>query len=223
MDENALNMRNWGYYEPSFKGHLGLQLMPSMADRDTKSFIPMRDPNFLATPNVAFHPRDCVVSEASIPMNYVRDSWISQREKFLNIMPAVSPSFGIVPETPAAHSLSVLLPPLDSSRKDERVAGRVEEPPASKESVQLKKRQGEAAPKTPKTKKPRKRKDNTDSSVQLVKPAKKSMDIKINGYDIDISGFRPRVPEPLSNVIDGDVAVGNPLVAPQMYPCILCR
>ncbi|XP_039054767.1 protein BASIC PENTACYSTEINE2-like [Hibiscus syriacus] len=189
MDDNALNMRNWGYYEPSFKGHLGLQLMPSMADRDTKSFIPMRHPNLLAAPNVAFHHRDCVVSEASIPMNYVRDSGMSQREKFFNMIPAISPNFGIVPETPAVHSMPILPPPLDSSTKDERVVRRVEEPPASKESVQLKKRQGEAAPKTPKTKKPRKPKDNTDSTIQRVKPAKKSMDIKINGYDMDISGI----------------------------------
>ncbi|KAJ8748339.1 hypothetical protein K2173_001758 [Erythroxylum novogranatense] len=31
MDDDALNIRNWGYYEPAFKGHLGLQLMSSMA------------------------------------------------------------------------------------------------------------------------------------------------------------------------------------------------
>ncbi|KAK8567395.1 hypothetical protein V6N13_105365 [Hibiscus sabdariffa] len=190
MDDDALNMRNWGYYEPSFKGHLGLQLMSSMTGRDTKSFIPMRDPNLMVTtPNAAFHPRDCVVSEASIPMNYGRDGWISQREKFFNMLPAISPNFGILPETAAAHSLPILQPPLNSSTRDERVVGRVEEPPASKESVQLKKRQSEVAPKMPKTKKPRKPKDNTNSSVERVKPAKKSMDIKINGYDMDISGI----------------------------------
>ncbi|KAK8486183.1 hypothetical protein V6N13_026106 [Hibiscus sabdariffa] len=189
MDDDALNMRNWGYYEPSFKGHLSLQLMSSMADRETKPFIPMRDPNLMATPNAAFHPRDCVVSEASIPMNFVRDGWISQREKFFNMLPAISPNFGVLPEASTAHSLPILQPPLDSSTSDERVVVRVEEPPASTGSVQLKKRQSEAAPKTPKTKKPRKPKANADSSDQRVKPAKKSMDIKINGYDMDISGI----------------------------------
>ncbi|GMJ04519.1 BASIC PENTACYSTEINE1, basic pentacysteine1 [Hibiscus trionum] len=188
MDDDALNIRNWGYYEPSFKGHLSLQLVSSMADRDTKSFIPMRDPILMATPNAAFSPQDCVVSEASIPMNYLRDSWISQREKFSNMFPAISPNFSFLPETPAAHSLQILQPPLDSSARDERAVGRVQEPPASKENVQLKKRQSEASPKTPKTKKPRKPKANTNSSDQRVKPAK-SMDIKINGYDMDISGI----------------------------------
>ncbi|XVF85535.1 hypothetical protein PTKIN_Ptkin17bG0125100 [Pterospermum kingtungense] len=192
MDDDALNMRNWGYYEPSFKGHLGLQLMSNMAERDTKPFIPGRDPNLMVTPNVAFHPRDCVVSEASIPMNYIRDSWISQREKFFNMLPGTCPNYGILPEASAAHSLPILQPPPDSSTRDERVVERVEEPLANKEGVQLKKRQGGAAPKTPKApkaKKPRKPKVNTNVTVQRVKPAKKSMDIKINGFDMDISGI----------------------------------
>ncbi|KAE8730066.1 rd22-b protein precursor [Hibiscus syriacus] len=161
MDDDALNMRNWGYYEPSFKGHLGLQLMTSMAERDTKPFIPGRDPNLMVTPNAAFHPRDCIVSEAPIPMHYVRDTWISQRE----------------PQPPG------------TSTRDERVVGRVEEPPASQEDVQSKRRLGRVGPKTPKVKKPRKPKDDTKSTVHRSKPAKKSMDIKINGYDVDISGI----------------------------------
>ncbi|KAK6122452.1 hypothetical protein DH2020_043815 [Rehmannia glutinosa] len=41
MDEDSL--RNWGYYEPPHKGHLGLQLMSSMAERDTKPFLSGRD------------------------------------------------------------------------------------------------------------------------------------------------------------------------------------
>jgi len=100
MDDDALNMRNWGYYEPSFKGHLGLQLMSTMADRDTKHFLPGRDPNsIMVNPaNGTFHPRDCVVSEAPVPMNYMRDSWANQRDKFLNMLPP-NPNYAALPET----------------------------------------------------------------------------------------------------------------------------
>ncbi|KAJ4710170.1 GAGA binding-like protein [Melia azedarach] len=198
MDDDALNMRNWGYYEPSFKGHLGLQLMSSMADRDTKAFLPGRDPNIMISANGAFHPRDCVVSEASIPMNYMRDSWISQRDKFLNMLPA-NPTYGVLPETSGAHSLQMLQPPPTTSRDDrlapervpapDRVAPRVEEPVVKTEGAQVKKRQSGGTPKTPKAKKAKKPKDNNGTAVQRVKPPKKSMDVVINGIDMDISGI----------------------------------
>lgn len=195
MDDDALNMRNWGYYEPSFKGHLGLQLMSTMADRDTKHFLPGRDPNsIMVNPaNGTFHPRDCVVSEAPVPMNYLRDSWANQREKFLNMLPP-NPNYAALPETSGAHSLQTsgahslqILQPPDPLR-DERV-GRIEEQPVKSEGSQLKKRQNGGAPKTPKAKKPRKPRDNNNSSVQRVKPAKKNMDVVINGIDMDISGI----------------------------------
>ncbi|XP_065856342.1 protein BASIC PENTACYSTEINE2-like isoform X3 [Euphorbia lathyris] len=187
MDDDTLNMRNWGYYEPNFKGHLGLQLMSSMADRDTKHFLPGRDPNnIMVGATGAFHPRDCVVSDAPVPLNYMRESWMSQREKILNMLPP-SPNYAVLPETSTAHPLQVLQPP--TSSRDERV-GRVDEQPSvNKEGSQLKKRQSGGAPKTPKAKKPRKPKDNSNNAVQRVKPAKKSMDVVINGIDMDISGI----------------------------------
>ncbi|KAL9454084.1 hypothetical protein AB3S75_009645 [Citrus x aurantiifolia] len=199
MDDDALNMRNWGYYEPSFKGHLGLQLMSTMpmVDRDTKPFLPARDPNIMIGANGAFHPRDCVVSEASIPMNYMRDSWISQRDKFLNMLPS-NPTFGVLPETSGAHSLQMLQPPPNMSRDDrlapdrvapDRIVPKVEEPVVKTEGAPVKKRQGGGASKTPKAKKPKKPKDNNGTAVQRVKPAKKSMDVVINGIDMDISGI----------------------------------
>ncbi|KAK8613894.1 hypothetical protein V6N13_101648 [Hibiscus sabdariffa] len=190
MDDDVLNMRNWGYYEPSFKGHLGLQLMSSMVERDTKPFIPGRDHNLMVNTNTAIHPRDCIVSEAHIPVNYVRDSWISEREKFFNMSPATAPNCGMLPGTSSAHSLLNLQPPPDSSTRDEMVASRVEEPPAAdKDGVQPKKRQDGVTPKMPKAKKPRKPKENANSTVQRVKPAKKSIDFQINGFDMDISGI----------------------------------
>ncbi|KAK8490090.1 hypothetical protein V6N11_081560 [Hibiscus sabdariffa] len=188
MDDDVLNMHNWGYYEPSIKGHLSLQLMSSMVERDTKPFIPGRDPNLMVATNAAFHPRDCVVSEAHIPTNYVRDSWINERDKFFSMLPAPAPNYGILPEASTAHSLPSLQPPPDSSTRDEMVVSRVEELPASKDGLQPRKRQDGAAPKMPKAKKPRKPKENANSTVQRLKPAK-SIDIQIDGFDMDVSGI----------------------------------
>lgn len=185
MDDDALNMRNWGYYEPFKGGHLGLQLMSSMTERDTKPFMPGRDPTMLVSPNGSFHPRECVVSESSIPINYVRDSWISQRDRFLNMLPT-NPNYSVLPETSGAPSLQIIQPPETS--RDDRV-NQVEDPPVKKEGGQLKKRQSGGAPKTPKAKKPRKPKDNSNALIQREKPARKAMEVVINGIDMDISGL----------------------------------
>lgn len=199
-DDGGLNMRNWGYYEPAFKGHLNLQLMSSMAERDTKSFLPGRDPSLMvSSANGAFHARDCMVSEAPVHMDYMRDSWISPRDKFLHILPGNS-NFPVLPEAPHGkekfyhstepHSLQIIQHP--EPAKDERI-GRMEDSDIKKESGSLKKRAGAGAPKTPKIRKPKKGpsvpKDGTNSSVQRAKPVKKNMDVVINGIDMDISGI----------------------------------
>uniref|UniRef100_A0A5B6ZAA7 GAGA-binding transcriptional activator n=1 Tax=Davidia involucrata TaxID=16924 RepID=A0A5B6ZAA7_DAVIN len=181
MDDDGLNMRNWGYYEPSLKGHLGLQLMSSVTERNTKPFLSGRDHTVMISANGAFHPRDCVVSEAPVHMDYVRDSWVNQRDKFLNMLPG-NPNF--------THPMQILQPP-DSS-KDVRVG--MEDPGIRKEVGPLKKRTGGNTPKTPKMKKTKKgpsvpKEDNGSSSVQRVKPAQKNMDVVINGMDMDISGI----------------------------------
>ncbi|XP_022989844.1 protein BASIC PENTACYSTEINE2-like [Cucurbita maxima] len=187
MDDDALNMRNWGYYEPSFKGHLGLQLMSPITERDMKHFLPGRDPSVMVNANATFHPRDCVVSEAPVHMNYIRDNWGGNpRDRFLNMLPA-NHNYPVLPGTSGAHSLQILQPP--SSSRDELVANRVEEPPVKKEGGKAKKRQSsETGPKTPKAKKPRKLKD-TSTAVPRAKPPKKNIDLVINGIDMDISGI----------------------------------
>ncbi|PNT24556.1 hypothetical protein POPTR_008G140200v4 [Populus trichocarpa] len=186
MDDDALNMHNWGYYEPSYKEPFGLQWMPSMVDRDTKHFLPRRDPiNIMIGANGAYLPHDCVVSDAPEHMNYMRDSWIN-REKFLNILPP-NPNYVVPQQTSGAHSMQMLQPP--NSSRDERLS-RIEEPSVSNEGNQLKRRQvGGTSPKTPKAKKPRKPKDGNNNTVQRAKPAKKSVDVVINGIDMDISGI----------------------------------
>ncbi|GMP92785.1 hypothetical protein CsSME_00042868 [Camellia sinensis var. sinensis] len=189
MDDDGLNMRNWGYYEPtSLKGHLGLQLMSSMAERDTKPFLSGRDHGVILSPNGAFHPRDCTVSEAPVHMDYMRDSWVNHRDKFLNMLPG-NPNFMVLPEPSATHPLQILQPP-DTSN-DERVV--MEDQGVRKEGGSLKKRTGGSTPKAPKPKKTKKGpsvpKENGNSSVQRAKPAKKNMDVVINGIDMDISGI----------------------------------
>lgn len=189
MDDDGLNMRNWGYYEqPSVKGHLGLQLMSSMAERDTKPFLSGRDHGVILNPNGAFHPRDCAVSEAPVHMDYVRDSWVNHRDKFLNMLPG-NPNFMVYPEPSATHPMQILQPP-DTSN-DERVV--MEDQGVRKEGESLKKRTGGSTPKAPKPKKTKKGpsvpKENGNSSVQRAKPAKKNMDVVINGIDMDISGI----------------------------------
>uniref|UniRef100_A0A5B7BQJ0 GAGA-binding transcriptional activator n=1 Tax=Davidia involucrata TaxID=16924 RepID=A0A5B7BQJ0_DAVIN len=204
MDDDGLNMRNWGYYEPSLKGHLGrnwgyyepslkghlgLQLMSSVTERNTKPFLSGRDHTVMISANGAFHPRDCVVSEAPVHMDYVRDSWVNQRDKFLNMLPG-NPNFTVLPEPSGTHPMQILQPP-DSS-KDVRVG--MEDPGIRKEVGPLKKRTGGNTPKTPKMKKTKKgpsvpKEDNGSSSVQRAKPAKKNMDVVINGIDMDISGI----------------------------------
>ncbi|XP_022146463.1 protein BASIC PENTACYSTEINE2-like [Momordica charantia] len=184
MDGDALNMRNWGYYEPSLKAHLGLHLMSTIAERDVKHFLPGRDQSAIINMNGAFHSRDSAVSEAPVTANWARDGWMSQRDKFLNMLPP-NPTYSVLTETSAAQPLEMLQPP-DTSR-DEMVC-RVEEPPVKKEAKQSKKRQNGGAPRTPKPRKPRKPK-NVDPSVQQVKAPKKKMDLVINGLDMDISGI----------------------------------
>uniref|UniRef100_A0A5B6ZA91 GAGA-binding transcriptional activator n=1 Tax=Davidia involucrata TaxID=16924 RepID=A0A5B6ZA91_DAVIN len=188
MDDDGLNMRNWGYYEPSLKGHLGLQLMSSVTERNTKPFLSGRDHTVMISANGAFHPRDCVVSEAPVHMDYVRDSWVNQRDKFLNMLPG-NPNFTVLPESSGTHHMQILHPP--DPPEDVRVG--MEDPGDRKEGGPLKKRTGGGTLKAPKTKKSKKGasvpKDNGSSSVQRAKPAKKNMDVVINGIDMDISGI----------------------------------
>lgn len=184
-----------GWFYPTQPPHsplkepLNLQLMPNVTDRDHKPpFIPGRDSSLMFAANGHFYPRDYAVSEASIPMNYVRDGWMNQRgEKFVNI--PISTPYGAMTEPPAAHQLQILQPPPPNAPVSDE--GRMEEPAAFKEGAQLKKRLGPGAdaPKAPKAKRARKPKDDSNPAVQRVKPPKKSMDVVIKGIQMDISSI----------------------------------
>lgn len=187
MDDDGLNMRNWGYYEPALKGHLGLQLMSSVVDRDTKPYLTRRENPIMVGANGVFHSRDSIIPEAPLShIDYVRDSWINHRDKFLHMFPG-NHYTSVLPDASASNSIQMVQQP-DTTKE---VGVNAEEPSVKKESGPSKRKTGGAAPKAPKAKKSKKAssapKENGNPSVQRAKPAKKSMDIVINGVDMDIS------------------------------------
>lgn len=191
MDDEGL--KNWVYYEPS-KGHLNLQLMSSIEDRDSKAYLPNREPTVMMSANGSFHQHQHqhqyhrggpVVSETPLHMDYMRDGWMPQRDKYL--FPGNS-SFPMLPDMPGANSLHMLQHP--DFPKDARVV-KMEEPGLEKEVGQVKKRQGSNSQKMAKVKKARKApsvpKEDENGPALCVKPPKKNMGFVINGIDMDIS------------------------------------
>ncbi|KAH1241395.1 Protein BASIC PENTACYSTEINE1 [Glycine max] len=119
----------------------------------------------------------------------MRDAWISQRDKYMNMIPT-NHNYGGIPETSSAHQIQ-MIPPLELP-KEERP---VEEAPVVEKSNggTRKKRQGPKVPKSPKAKKPKRGprapKDENAPSVQRARVPKKTTEIVINGIDMDISSI----------------------------------
>jgi hypothetical protein len=190
MDDDVLNMPNWGYYEPFKAGNLGLNLMPGMNDRETKPFFPPgRDPAMLVGANGTFHPRDNVADvETPNPLNYGRDNWMNQRPRFYN-MQVANPNYAVPSETSQGPSFPFIPSAVADPPRNENV-DEIEDLAVKKEGGKSKKRKSKAAAvTTPKAKKPRKQKDNSNASAQGVKPPKKTVALEINGIEMDISGL----------------------------------
>ncbi|KAK4567378.1 hypothetical protein RGQ29_003253 [Quercus rubra] len=190
--DNSLNMRNWGYYEPptpSLKGHLGLQLMSSMPQE--QQIIRGRNAMVIATGNNGtLHHRDIGVSHSAFPMDYMRDAWINQREKFINVLPTPNPGYSVLPETSSSHHMQMVQQPPDMS-KDERMIS-VEETGVVTENGPIKKRQAAKAPKTPKEKKAKRalrapKAESSPSTPRARSTTRKTTEIVISG--VDISGI----------------------------------
>ncbi|CAN8305193.1 unnamed protein product [Cochlearia groenlandica] len=192
MDDDGF--RNWGYYEPAsaatFKGNLGLQLM-STIDRNTKPFLPGRDPNLMIGPNGSYHP------DPPIHMSY---NWINQqKDKFFNVLPVTtttSNSYGnALPETSSAAPSMMMN--LHHHHRHHHITEEhtvKTEEGEEEEIVRTKKRKPNSkAGSTAKAKKPRKPKEengnNNNRNVSRGKPVKKSVDLVINGVSMDISGL----------------------------------
>ncbi|XP_010939970.1 protein Barley B recombinant [Elaeis guineensis] len=179
MDDDGLGIRNWGYYDQPLKGNLGLQLMSSVPERDTKPLLS----------NGGFLHRDCGIPEPSVPVDFVRDGWIhhNRDNKILHMLPMNhhQPNYGMLPDPPSTHTLQMLQPP--EPPRDDKVL--MMEDPGGRNETSLKKRSQGRPHKSPKPKKPKKVAEATNGSVSHGKAGKKSTGLVINGIDLDISGI----------------------------------
>ncbi|KAJ6373753.1 hypothetical protein OIU78_029440 [Salix suchowensis] len=189
MDEdNSLNIRNWGYYEPTpVKGNLGLQLMSSTMPE--KPILGSRSAAIMTSVNGGFHHRDIGISQPFMPMEYTRDVWIGQREKFLNVLPGNHDYAAVLPETSSSHHMEMFQQPY--STKDEPLEQVEEAGVVEKVNGPSKTRQRHKGPKSPRAKKGKRDaqvpKLEGSPSIQRAGAAKKTAEIMINGINMDIS------------------------------------
>lgn len=207
MDEGGLNMKNWTYYEQQQQhynkpaANLNLHLFPSMDSRRIpvpRPFLGRENP-LMINHHGAFNP---MVSESSMHMDPVRESWVNSRERYVQQMMAGNTAFGGFHEHPATHSLQLLQQQQQQrsespkeAQEDVDVEVEVEDRVTKRDagSSTKKRQQSVATPKPPKAKKPKKSpsipKENGSSSNHRVKAAKKNMDVVINGMDLDIASI----------------------------------
>ncbi|XP_073010052.1 protein Barley B recombinant-like isoform X1 [Typha latifolia] len=178
-DSGGFGMRNWAYYDQPMKSNLGLQLMSSAAERDTKQFLSNGE---------YLHP-SCSVAEPPIPMEFMRNGWMNHREsKMIHMLP-VNHNYTILPNAHGDHLFPMMqhTPEIPNRDKDPP-----KDEPQSRKNGPLKKSQARAE-KASKPKKPKKipllRDENSNRAVSRGKNGRKSTDMVINGIDLDISGI----------------------------------
>nr|XP_043623807.1 protein BASIC PENTACYSTEINE2-like [Erigeron canadensis] len=198
MDDDGF--RNWGYYDVSpispYKDNLGLQLMSPIGDhRDTK---PFRESPLMINQNgggggmTAGYHHHHHHHQPPVPVPYMRDSWI-QRERQLH-MQSANPGYEMHHDTSASNSMHIMqsidslkdhgMSVEDNVGSDGDVGGDV-----GGSGSRKKRSMGTTTPKAPRTKKPKKVKENGNPTVQRSKVMKRSMELVINGIDMDISGI----------------------------------
>ncbi|PKI53489.1 protein BASIC PENTACYSTEINE2-like [Punica granatum] len=202
--DNGLNMRNWGYYDagpagPSLRSHLPLQLMSTMPEKpllDTRAGLmgPSSGGPFQ-------HHRDIGVSHGMFPMDFMRDPWISNREKFPNLLP-VNHNYSMIPETSstAQHHMQ-MVQPSDLVKEERGAMTQVDEVGIEMENnvngPSKKRQQGPKAQKSPKPKKAKKgpRVPKPETAVATTpsgpraRTVKKTTEVMINGINMDISSI----------------------------------
>lgn len=211
-----MNLRNWSFIEaPSttLKGHLGLQLMSSMAEkplfgggvRDHHHHHHADPSPVMASTNGGpfHHHRVGGIPESPIPIDY----WMSQNRenKYFNVIPGnhnhpyYPSSYGVSPESSSAHS--VQMPQQITIPKNDILVSEVEEICEERDNnnnnggsvAVVKKRGGGKAPnsapkeKKPRTRAPRAPRDENTSSAQRARTPKKRAEVVINGINMDIS------------------------------------
>ncbi|KAJ6672725.1 hypothetical protein OIU85_014007 [Salix viminalis] len=194
MDEdNSLDIRNWGYYEPTtVKGNLGLHLMaPTMPE---KPFSGSRSAAIMTSMYGGFHHRDVGVSQHMYSMDHTRDSLIDKREKFHHVLPGNHDYASVFPETSSAHHMQMFQPP--NSVNDETLEQVEGAGVVAKENGPDKKKKKKKCPKALKcleAKKgkrgPQAPKPDGSPAAQQGRSAKKTVEIMINGISMDISLF----------------------------------
>ncbi|KAL3512478.1 hypothetical protein ACH5RR_025195 [Cinchona calisaya] len=222
MDGNgSLNMRNWEYFGPATTvavkggGHLGLQLMPTMTEkplfgggRDNQHYQHYQHYHphqshasiLAASTNggTYHHHRVGGISEPTIPMEYMRELWLNNRERYLNVLPNnqhqhhLEINYGVLPETSSVHSVQMIQP--NNLLNNENIPLPVEEKCEARDVGEIvKKRGGGKAPKSPKAKKPKKApkppKEESTRSSHRARAPKKTAEVIINGISMDISGI----------------------------------
>ncbi|XP_031091465.1 protein BASIC PENTACYSTEINE2-like [Ipomoea triloba] len=214
-----LNLKNWGFFDPTataLKSHLGLQLMPTIAEkplfggggggRDRHHHYQPHHPHLSAvmastSPGLYQHHRVGGISESAMPVEYMRDAWFNHsREKCLNVLSGNQhhhqPGYGVLPETSSAQSIHTLQH--TNLLKTETPSSQMEVVCEEKVgSALVKKREGDKSQvqKSPKAKKakrgPRMPIDECTStpSISRARAPKRSAEVVINGMSMDISGI----------------------------------
>lgn len=215
MDGNGgMNIRNWGYFEPTPtvpKGHLGLQLMSSMTEKPPH-FRNIHDnlhhhqqthqpdhPTVMASTNggAFHHHRVGGLSESPMPMEYLRDAWVNYKDnrvKYLNVPSANHPyltGYGFLPETSSAQSMQMHQQPYLVKIE---TAPLVEEVCQERDIGGLAKKRGAGKSQVLKSPKPKKAKkattapkDESTPSLPRARAPRKSAEVIINGINMDIS------------------------------------
>ncbi|KAJ0988442.1 hypothetical protein J5N97_006798 [Dioscorea zingiberensis] len=178
MDEDGgLGMRQWNYYEQPLKGNLGLRLMSTVVERDTKPL--------LSNGGFLHH------TEPSVPMEFIRDGWMhhNREAKMHHVLP-MNHNYHVLPDPPVANTLQMLQP--SDPLKDDKV--HTVEEPGARNDAPLKKRPQGRPHKAPKVKKPKKTNDSRDEGVNDSVPRGRNgkntnTSLVINGINVDISGI----------------------------------
>lgn len=187
MDGDGMGLRGWAYYEQTLKGNLGLQLM-SLVSSECESTKPL-------LPNGGFLRHDCdAPPPPSVPMDFVRNGWINHRDNKMVHMLPFNHGYSILSEPHGVHSLPMLQQLAPPPEDGKAVAVIENELPSVKEAPLRKRSQPQPRPcKAPRIKKSKKvpapNDESTGHSGDRARSTKKSTDIVINGFDLDISSL----------------------------------
>ncbi|PKA65658.1 Protein Barley B recombinant [Apostasia shenzhenica] len=205
-DESTPGIQNWGGYfrPPPLKGNLGLQLMPTVGECDTKPFF---SGSGGAVGRGYFH-RECSVAEPSnIQMDFSREFWYHNNRdaaKMLHVFQGNHHQHshgygGLLPEPSAvsaaeagtsAHAFQ-MVQQVEAPREEKEPV--VEEIDASKQETMPSRKRSKGPSKA--SKKPKKMKKASTPRDESTRPSgrarseKKSMEMVINGIDFDFSGM----------------------------------